>query len=74
MARAELFAQRNYFIEAARIYQANSCEDKALEMYADLRMFHRAQVIKNLKKCNYGSSQYVLYFYFQTLQSGLEFS
>lgn len=44
LAVAEIYAYRGRFIDAARIYQSNGFSSKALSMYTDLRLFHKAQV------------------------------
>lgn len=44
LAVAEVHAYRGRFIDAARLYQTNGFSSKALTMYTDLRLFHKAQV------------------------------
>ncbi|XP_077302237.1 intraflagellar transport protein 122 homolog [Arctopsyche grandis] len=41
---AEVYAYRGKFIDAARLYRSNGQSHRALTMYTDLRLFHKAQV------------------------------
>ncbi|XP_077302268.1 intraflagellar transport protein 122 homolog [Arctopsyche grandis] len=40
---AEVYAYRGKFIDAARLYRSNGQSHRALTMYTDLRLFHKAQ-------------------------------
>lgn len=41
---AEVYAYQGKYIDAARLYRSNGQSHRALTMYTDLRLFHKAQV------------------------------
>lgn len=44
LAMAEIFAHRGRYLEAAKLFHSTGNDNKALNMYTDLKMFHKAQV------------------------------